>query len=82
MIDLLEGNGLETVVERGDRAFPYSHRASDVVDTLVQMVLKDGVMLLSDREVKDVLKFDGGFSVKKARTQRNPNFSFSHCSCP
>ena len=63
MIDLLEGNGLETVVERGDRAFPYSHRASDVVDTLVQMVLKDGVMLLSDREVKDVLKFDGGFSV-------------------
>ena len=63
MIDLLESNGLETVVERGDRAFPYSHRASDVVDTLVQLVLKDGVMLLSDREVKDVLKFDGGFSV-------------------
>jgi predicted flavoprotein YhiN len=63
IINLLESNGLETVVERGDRAFPYSHRASDVVDTLVQLVLKDGVMLLSDREVKDVLKFDGGFSV-------------------
>lgn len=63
IINLLESNGLETVVERGDRAFPYSHRASDVVDTLVQLVLKDGVILLQDREVKDVLKFDGGFSV-------------------
>jgi predicted flavoprotein YhiN len=63
IINLLESNGLETVVERGDRAFPYSHKASDVVDTLVQLVLKDGVILLSDREVKDVLKFDGGFSV-------------------
>lgn len=63
VINLLESNGLETVVERGDRAFPYSHRASDVVDTLLQLVLKEGVMLLSDREVKDVLKFDGGFSL-------------------
>ena len=29
-------NGMECVVERGDRAFPSSHRASDVVDTLVR----------------------------------------------
>lgn len=62
-IDFLESNGLETVVERGDRAFPYSHRASDVLDTIVEVVLRHGVTLLTDREVKDVLP---GFSIRCA----------------
>lgn len=52
MIDFLEANGLETIVERGDRAFPYSHRASDVLDTIVETVMRQGVMLLTEREVK------------------------------
>ena len=60
MIDFLEGNGLETVVERGDRAFPYSHRASDVLDTIVQAVLRMGVTLLTEREVEDIRQ---GFTV-------------------
>ena len=51
MIDFLETNGLETVVERGDRAFPYSHRASDVLDTIVETVMRQGVTLLTEREV-------------------------------
>ena len=54
MIDFLESNGLETVVERGDRAFPYSHRASDVLDTIVETVLRYGVTLLTEREVEDI----------------------------
>ena len=54
MIDFLEANGLETVVERGDRAFPYSHRASDVLDTIVEAVLRQGVTLLTEREVEDI----------------------------
>ena len=62
-IDFLESNGLETVVERGDRAFPYSHRASDVLDTIVEVVLRRGVTLLTDREVTDVLP---GFSIRCA----------------
>ena len=36
MIGFLEDNGMESAVERGDRAFPSSHLASDVVDALVQ----------------------------------------------
>ena len=36
MISFLESNGMESVVERGDRAFPASHLASDIVDTLVR----------------------------------------------
>ena len=43
MIVFLEENGLETVVERGDRAFPASHRASDVIDTLVNAAKAAGV---------------------------------------
>ena len=35
MIDFLDSHGMESVVERGDRAFPASHLASDVVDALV-----------------------------------------------
>ena len=62
-IDFLESNGLETVVERGDRAFPYSHRASDVLDTIVEVVLRRGVTLLTDREVTDILP---GFSIRCA----------------
>ena len=62
-IDFLESNGLETIVERGDRAFPYSHRASDVLDTIVEVVLRHGVTLLTDREVTDILP---GFSIRCA----------------
>lgn len=58
-----ESNGLETIVERGDRVFPYSHRASDVLDTIVEVVLRHGVTLLTDREVTDILP---GFSIRCA----------------
>ncbi len=56
VIDFLESNNLETVVERGDRAFPYSHRASDVLDTIVEAVLRKGVSLLTEREVESIIK--------------------------
>ena len=66
MIDFLETNGLETVVERGDRAFPYSHRASDVLDTIVETVLRQGVILLPDRKVSSItaVSASGGFEVR------------------
>ncbi|MBR4756902.1 MAG: aminoacetone oxidase family FAD-binding enzyme [Bacteroidales bacterium] len=66
MIGFLEGNGLETVVERGDRAFPYSHRASDVLDTMVEAVLRQGVTLLTDREVESVQAASAGASTGSA----------------
>ena len=36
MIDFLTEAGMESIVERGERAFPASHLASDVVDALVR----------------------------------------------
>ncbi len=42
IVELLERNGLETVVEQGDRVFPKSGKAADVADTLLGYVQKGG----------------------------------------
>ena len=54
MIDFLTGHGMESVVERGDRAFPMSHLASDVVDALVRAAEDAGAELLCGKEVKEI----------------------------
>ena len=60
VVDWFEGFGMPTVVERGDRAFPASHRASDVVDTLVRACHSLGVKIETDAEVSDISE---GFTV-------------------
>ena len=42
LIDLFTAVGMSSVVERGDRAYPESHHASDVVDTLVRLCHSKG----------------------------------------
>ena len=61
VVDWFEGFGLPTVVERGDRAFPASHHASDVVDTLVNACLSLGVKIETEAEVESV---SPGFTVR------------------
>ena len=51
MISFLESYGMESVVERGDRAFPASHLASDIVDTLVRAAGRAGAALHCNKEV-------------------------------
>ena len=46
--------GMETVVERGDRAFPASHRSAEVVDTLVRACQGVGVIIETEAEVTGV----------------------------
>ena len=53
MVSFLEENGMEAVVERGDRAFPASHLASDVVDTLLKAAHQAGAEVLCGKEVKE-----------------------------
>ena len=55
LIDFLQNNGLETVVERGDRAFPASHLATDVVDTLVKSAENAGAAILCGKTVMEIL---------------------------
>lgn len=47
-------HGLETVIERGERIFPASGRAVDVVDTLVRAVSEAGVKMHTGCEVSSV----------------------------
>lgn len=54
LIALFEANGMRAVVERGDRAFPASYHASDVVDTLVRMAGKVGANLVQDASVDSI----------------------------
>ena len=57
MIDFLTEQGMESVVERGDRAFPVSHLASDVVDALLRAAQSVGAEVLCGKEVKEILRF-------------------------
>lgn len=54
MLDFLQEHGMEAVVERGDRAFPTSHLASDVVDALVRAAEDAGAEILCGKEVRTI----------------------------
>ncbi len=51
VVEFMELHGMESVVERGDRAFPASHLASDVVDALVRAVEGAGAEIFCGKEV-------------------------------
>ena len=58
VMEFFEGFGMKTVVERGDRAFPASYHASDVVDTLVGACNSLGVKIIPEAEVISVSAAD------------------------
>lgn len=70
VIDLLKSFGLPSVVERGDRAFPASHQAGDVVDTLLRACTLTGVKVVTDCEVKTIDTTPRGFSLDCIQTTR------------
>ena len=59
MLDFLQEHGMEAVVERGDRAFPTSHLASDVVDALLRAAEGAGAEVLCNKEVVGIAGQDG-----------------------
>ena len=50
--NFLKEFGLRSVVERGDRAYPATHMAGDVVDTLLRACTLSGVKVVTDCEDK------------------------------
>ncbi len=56
-----ENIGLPLVVERGDRVYPASMKASDVVDVLLSEAEKRGVVVITSSPVISVAGRDGGF---------------------
>ena len=53
-IRFFESVGMEALVERGDRAYPASHHASDVVDALVRACHGAGVKILCGQEAGQI----------------------------
>jgi predicted Rossmann fold flavoprotein len=54
LINFFHDNGLKTKVERGERVFPESDRAKDVVDALDRHVKKNGVNFLYKSTLHDI----------------------------
>ncbi|WP_405383580.1 NAD(P)/FAD-dependent oxidoreductase [Phascolarctobacterium sp.] len=59
IVIMLESNGLQTKVERGNRVFPVSDKAKDVVDTLTKIYTQAGGKLLTDTKALEILIKDG-----------------------
>lgn len=55
LIQLLNSNGLATKVERGNRVFPVSDKAMDVVDTLRRCLLKSGGEIYTQCPVEKII---------------------------
>ena len=66
VLDFFESYGMKTVVERGDRAFPASYHASDVVDTLMRACTGYGVKVVTDCPVTGIVRMPDGFKVNTA----------------
>jgi len=59
IIALLNENGVETMVERGDRVFPVSEKSKDVVDGLVNWAKTNGVNFEYNQRVESIIVNDG-----------------------
>ena len=66
LIDFMTENGMESVVERGDRAFPASHLAIDVVDTLIRAAENAGAEILCNKSVESIIssEVENSFTIK------------------
>lgn len=55
IIELLESEGVKTKVERGERVFPVSDRAQDVLEALLHILRKQNVQILTDAAAKRII---------------------------
>lgn len=59
LLQFLKSLNIETVTERGNRIFPASNQAQDVVDALVEWVKQKGVILRTKSKVEELIVVDG-----------------------
>jgi hypothetical protein len=81
LIELLQGQGVETKTERGERVFPASDRAWDVAEGLVAWAKAQGVEIVHHARVDALEVEDGAFAgvmVTRKATGR-PERIAAHC---
>lgn len=59
IVNLLKEQGVDVIVERGQRVFPKSGRAFDVAEALVSWAKRQGVIIRSNLEVCQIMAQDG-----------------------
>lgn len=64
LIELFDNLGLQVKVERGNRVFPISDKASDVTACLYKACLNNGVRFVFSTSVNDIAKKEGEFEVR------------------
>lgn len=67
-IDFFNSNGLALKVERGNRVFPQSDKASDVTKIFANILKKSNVNILLNSKVEKVYKKDDNFFVQIANS--------------
>lgn len=72
VIEFFESQAVHLKIERGNRVFPISDKASDIVDALQNYALSNGVKMVHGR-VKDLMIEDG--KVKGVITESSEKFS-------
>lgn len=55
IIELLENEGVKTKVERGERVFPVSDKAQDVLEALLHILKKQNVQILTNSPAKRII---------------------------
>ena len=68
IINLLKEEGLEVKEERGNRVFPITDSAKDVLKTFLKILKKYNVKIITDERVIEILKKDG--EVQGVRTEK------------
>ncbi len=64
LIELFDALGLQVKVERGNRVFPISDKASDVTACLYRTCLNNGVRFVFSTSVTDITKKDDKFEIR------------------
>ncbi|MCQ4021850.1 MULTISPECIES: NAD(P)/FAD-dependent oxidoreductase [unclassified Ruminococcus] len=57
-MDFFESAGVALKTERGNRVFPSSDKASDIVDALLRTVKRDGCKILNEKQAKSLIIAD------------------------
>ena len=85
VVAMLKEAGLETKVERGDRVFPVSDRAGDVISALVRIMKRHGVKIEYDTTVTELIishsdEVDGDMESKTGKKKAQGIISGVKCS--
>ena len=76
IINLLEKEGLKTKVERGNRVFPVTDRASDVRDALIRVLKKQNVKIITSAKVENIAVNEGKVTGVYYKSEKNDESNF------